>query len=643
MDRKNIQNGSKIESLENSLYKQDVETTRIKTSVLHDTPVSLQRDWVDETPDTLVQTDIPEFVPPKHSTFFKKFFMSSLLFLLVAVGLWLYTFFIKSKINPEGSIVMTVIGSTFTKAGDSLPLTVEIENKNDFDLEIVDLIVEYPRDGEKPTASLEDTERERISIGTIPKNQKILKEVQLTLFGKEGDQKEVHFTLEYSISNSSAIFQKEKIYAVTLSSSPIIARIIAPAVAVPNQLYRFTLEVGTNTQKPLDNILVAVQYPTGFVFKESTQDPLSQNNVWDFGTITPGTPKTIEIEGVFSGVNGDERSLRALVGTYKEDDRTTIRTNLGTLIQTVLLQKPFLSTDLFVNGSGEDTVVLTPAETVQGQIKWKNNLENQVFDLEIQVKLKGSLFNREEIEVTDGFYNSQTDTLVWNKNTMDSFVRVPAKAEGILNFTIPTRKPYTDGSEKNPKLNFDVIVKGIEDTEGTTPKTIESLEQVVAKIGGDISFFSQARYKTGQFVNTGYPPKANNEVSYTAVLSIDNPVNQYYKGEMRAKLPPNVVYKNVFYPETEKVSLDDKTGELIWRIGEIDAIGPASKTLSVQLHVVPSLSQVNTFVPLLNNIVFKAFDKFTNKQVVKDLGTLTNEIKNIDGEDTNSKNGQVIK
>lgn len=642
MDRKNIQNGSNIESLENSLYKKNVETTRVKTSTLHDIPVSVQKDWVD-TNSPQVEPEKDSFVPPKHSTFFKKFFMSSLLFLLVAFGLWIYTFFIKSKINSEGTIVMSVIGSTFTKAGDSLPLTVEIENKNDFDLEIVDLIVAYPRDGEKPTASLEDTERERISIGTIPKNQKVLKEIQLTLFGNEGDQKEVHFTLEYSISNSSAIFQKEKVYAVTLSSSPIIARILAPSVAVPNQLYRFTVEVGTNTQKPLDNILVAVQYPTGFVFKGATEEPLSQNNVWDFGTIIPGTPKTIEIEGVFSGVNGDERSLRALVGTYKEDDRTNIRTNLGTLIQTVLLQKPFLSTDLFVNGSGEDTVILAPAETIQGQIKWKNNLENQVFDLEIQVKLKGSLFNRDEIEATDGFYNSQTDTLVWNKNTMDSFVRVPAKAEGVLNFTIPTRKPYTDGSEKNPKLNFDVIVKGLEDTEGTTPKTIESLEQVVAKIGGDISFFSQARYKTGQFVNVGYPPKVNNEVSYTAVFTIDNPVNQYYKGEMRAKLPPNVTYKNVFYPENEKVTYDEKTDEIIWRIGEIDAIGPSSKTLSLQLHVVPSLSQLNKFVPLLNDVVFKAFDKFTNKQIIKNVGILTNEIKEVEGEDPTPTNGQVIK
>lgn len=642
MDRKNIHNGTKIESLENSLYKKNAETTRIKTSTLHDIPVSVQKDWVD-TPSQAPEPVVDAFVPPKHNTFFKKFFISSFLFLLVAVGLWIYTFFIKSKINPEGSIVMSVIGSTFTKAGDSLPLTIEIENKNDFDLEIVDLIVAYPRDGEKPTASLEDTERERISIGTIPKNQKILKEVQLTLFGNEGDQKEVHFTLEYSISNSSAIFQKEKIYAVTLSSSPIIARILAPTVAVPNQLYRFTLEVGTNTQKPLENILLAVQYPTGFVFKSASQDALSQNNIWDLGTITPGTPKQIEIEGVFSGVNGDERSLRALVGTYKEDNRTTIRTNLGTLIQTVLLQKPFLSTDLFVNGSGEDTVVLAPAETVQGQIKWKNNLENQVFDLEIQVKLKGALFNRDEIEATDGFYNSQTDTLVWNKNTMDSFVRVPAKAEGILTFTIPTRKPYTDGSEKNPKLNFDVIVKGLEDTEGTTPKTIESLEQVVAKIGGDISFFSQARYKTGQFVNAGYPPKVNNEVTYTAVFTIDNPVNQYYKGEMRAKLPPNVVYKNVFYPESEKVTYDEKTDEIIWRIGEIDAIGAQSKTLSLQLHVIPSLSQINKFVPLLNDVVFKAFDKFTNKQVIKNNGTLTNEIKEIEGEDPEPTNGHVIK
>ncbi len=650
MDSKNIRKNSKFDNLEQSLYDPADEVTRIRTGSLHPETVEVERDWskineqnsekqkIEEDAELLKE----EIITQKKSSFFRKFFMSSLLFFLVAIGFGVYTFFIKNKLHPEGNITIGVIGSTFTQAGESLPLTIEIENKNKFPLQVVDLIVEYPREGEKPTASLETTERDRISLGTIEAGQHITKEVPLTLFGKEGDKKEIHFTLEYSVEQSSAIFQKEKIYIVTLNSSPITTRIIGSNIAVPNQPYRFTVEVSTNTKKPLDNILAAVQYPIGFTYTSANLEPISSNNIFDMGTLIPGAPKQIEINGTFTGLEGDERSIRALFGTYLSTDKTKISTNLGTLLQTVLLQKPFLSTELVINSSGEDVVALSSGEQIQGQILWKNNLPNQVLDLEIQVKLKGDLLDREKIEANDGFYNSGSDSIIWNKNTLDSFVRVPANSNGTLYFTIPMRDAKTDGTEKNPQVEFEVTVRGLEDSEGTTPKTIESLERVIGRVGGNAKLMPQVRYITGVFQNTGaYPPKVNTETTYTVELNVRNSINAYGQGEVRAKLPPNVTYKGVFSPATELVSFDDKTGEVIWRAGEIQASGDTAKSVSLQLHVTPSLQQVGSFLPLLNTITFKALDKFTNQQFAQDLGTITNEIRDIFGEDTTPANGRV--
>lgn len=650
MDNKYIPKSSKFERLEESLYDPTDEIIRTRSGALHPSQVTVEGDWsrVDgleddkrkEMEQALLENR--DALSKKKNSFFKKFFISSLLFLFVAVGFGVYSFFIKNTINPEGNITIGVVGSTFTQAGEELPLTVEIENKNDFALEVVDLIVEYPREGAVPTANLETTERERISLGTIDARKHILKEVPLTLYGKEGDKKEIHFTLEYNIESSSTIFQKQKVYSVTLSSSPIATRIIGPEIAVPDQSYRFTVEVSTNTKKPLENILLALNYPVGFTYTSANVEPATGNYLWDIGTLVPGAPKTIEITGKFSGLEGDERSVRAIFGTYLPDDKTKISTNLGTLLQTVKLEKPFISTDLIINSNNGEFVNINSGEQVQGVINWKNNLTNQVLDLEIRVKLKGDLLDRSTIEAQDGFYDSLNDEIVWNKNTINSFVRVPAGAGGALNFTIQTIPVKTDGSMKNPRIEFEVNVKAIEDSEGKNPKTIESVENTTVRVGGDAFLHPSVYYHTGPITNTGaYPPKVNTETTYTVELNVTNTINDYTGGEVRTKLFPNVTFTGVVSPATEQVVYEEKTGELVWKVGNIPQSNGIARTVAIQFKVIPSLTQVGQFIPLLKEMTFVSTDQFTKTQKVQSISTITSEVSRVIEQD--GGDAQVVK
>ncbi len=629
---------SKFQNLEDSLYDPTDDSIRTRSGSLHPSQVSVEQSWskVDQAEDSQGQAaekaliENRDALSRKKNSFFKKFFVSSLLFLFVAVGFGVYSFFIKNTINPEGNITIGIVGSTFTQAGEELPLIVEIENKNDFALEVVDLIVEYPREGAIPTASLETTDRERISLGTIDAHQHMLKEVPLTLYGKEGDKKEIHFTLEYNIESASTIFQKQKIYSVTLSSSPIAMRVIGSDIAVPDQSYRFTVEVSTNTKKPLENILLALNYPIGFTYTSASIEPSSGNYLWDIGTLVPGAPKTIEIIGKFSGLEGDERSVRAIFGTYLPDDKTKISTNLGTLLQTVKLEKPFISTDLAINGVNGEFVNINSGEQIQGVINWKNNLTNQVLDLEIRLKLKGDLLDRTSIEAQDGFYDSLNDTIVWNKNTINSFVRVPAGANGALNFTIRTLPAKTDGSMKNPRIEVEVGVKAIEDSEGKTPKIIESVEQTTVRVGGDVFLTPVVYHRTGPITNVGaYPPKVNTETTYTVELNIKNTINDYSGGEVRAKFFQNVTFTNVIAPATEQISYDEKTGELVWKVGAIPQSSGIARTVAFQLKTIPSLSQVGQFVPLLKEMTFVSTDQFTKTQKSQSIDTITSEVSRV--------------
>ncbi len=636
--------------LEDSLYNPATEDIRIKTGHLNPIPVTIDRDWShsDTTEDNesqeraqnlLLNQDV---IIKKRTSFFKTFFISSLLFFFVAVGFGVYSFFIKNKLNPEGNIAIGIVGSTFTQSGEELPLKVEVENRNDFALEVVDLIVEYSRIGEVPDPSLDTTEHTRITLGTIEPNKRIVTDVPLTLFGKEGDKKEIHFTLEYTIAHASTIFQKEKVYNVTLSSSPVTMVIRGGEIAVPNQPYHFTVEMTTNTKKPLNNMLIALNYPPGFTFESASTSPSQSTNVWDMGTLTPGETKQLDISGKFSGTLGDERSIRLLFGTYLDGDHAKISTNFGTLIQTVRLEKPFLSTDLIVNGSNDDTTHIGLGEQVQGTIVWQNNLPTQVLDVEIKLHIKGDLFDRSQIEATDGFYDSKNDVLIWNKNTINGFVRVAPLDSGTLYFTLPTRVPDTDGTVKNPQVELEVSVRALEDSEGTVPKVIESLERTIVRIGGNVFMTPTVRYSTGPIPNTGpFPPQINTETTYTVELNIENTINDYTSGVFRAKLPPNVGFTNVFSPNTEVIRYDEKIGEIIWSIGDIPQRAGIARTISFQLKAIPSLLQIGQHMQLLKDMTFTATDSFTKQSVTQSINPITTEINKTLEDHPNT--GQVVK
>lgn len=639
MDKKKLLQNESFERLEESLYNPANPETKFRRGILHKKQNDTPHSWghIDEE----IKEDIPL---KKNSGFLKKFFLSSLLFFLVAIGFGAYEFFLKGKINPEENIEIGILGSTFSQAGEDLPLTIEIFNKNNFSLELVDLVAEVPKTGVAMTGSSENTERTRISVGTIEPGKRHQQELPVVLYGKEGDTREVLFTLEYHIPNSSAIFQKQKSYAVVLSSSPVIARINALPVAVPNETYTFSVDVTTNTKKPLENVLVVLEYPVGFEYQSSNLEPMTSNNVWDFETLLPGTTKTIEITGKFLGQEGDEKSIRSLIGTYLSGERKRVSTTLATLIHTTALQKPFLSTTLSVNNDPSGKVSILPGSQIQGEIFWKNNLPTKILDAEIQIKLVGDLFERSEVDPIDGFYNSSIDSIIWNKNTFKEFSQIPVGASGSFQFTVPTLKPKADGTIKNPNIEFEIYVKGIEDGTTGTLKKIEAREKVTVRLIADTTAFAESLYSTGPLTNSGpFPPKVNTETTFTAFFYITNKSNDISQAEIKAKLPPNVIFSGIVSPNTEKVILDERTGELFWRPGSIkQTSSEIARSVYLQLKVLPSLTQVGSPVTLLSGVQFKATDMSTGKVINEDLGEVTSETAQVPGEDQSFGNGRVV-
>ena len=75
-------------------------------------------------------------------------------------------FFSKSNAVSNDNIDISVLSNAFTAGGEDYPLLLEIANRNNSPLDLVDLVVEYPKSSQVGLS--QDNEHLRISLGTIP-------------------------------------------------------------------------------------------------------------------------------------------------------------------------------------------------------------------------------------------------------------------------------------------------------------------------------------------------------------------------------------------------------------------------------------------------------------------------------------------
>nr|MBP9711837.1 hypothetical protein [Candidatus Paceibacterota bacterium] len=242
---------SKIEELKSRLYSKSYQT-RIEH---RDNFTSAPKGEVMDSWNTLKNssTNMTEKFFTKTS-FFKKFFIFSLFFFFLTLGYAAYTFFAGGNTVSNDNIDIAILGNTFTAGGEELPLQIAITNKNSSALELVDLVIEYPKSSSGGLTG--ETERNRISLGTIPAGTVRNENIKIILYGEQGSVRPVRVSIEYRVEGSNAIFIKDKLYQVNINSTPVNLSVNAPLSISPNQDLSMDVTATLNSPKALNGVLL---------------------------------------------------------------------------------------------------------------------------------------------------------------------------------------------------------------------------------------------------------------------------------------------------------------------------------------------------------------------------------------------------
>lgn len=615
----------KIEEIKSALYSRDTDAITVKK----------RHDLKPKTEDA--NTDWQDNDLQKESDFkfpYMKILLGAVIFFLLTAGFAAYRFFGGSNLISGNNIDIIIRGPVSVAGGEILPLDIEVQNKNNVDLKVVDLKIEYPDGTRSPDDLSVPLTRYSDVLGDISIGKSEKRLVKAVLFGEENTKQDIKLTVEYRVPGSNAIFYKDKIYTVLISSAPVNLTVTGANEINANQKMDFNVDVVSNSLSVIKGLVLKVDYPFGFNFGTASPGPSqTDNSFWKIGDLEPGAKRTIRLTGSIEGQDGEQRVFRFTVGTPDKLDTKSVGTPFSIYTTTVSIKKPFIGVNLAINGNQSKEVVIDSGNTAQASLAWQNNLPSQVYDVSIKVKLRGGILNKSSIQVNKGFYNSSDNSIVFNQDKNVSLASLAPGDGGEASFTFSSfgSLSQTGSSFTNPDIYMDVSVMGKRVQGSNVPEELLYSDSKRVKIASDFNILSRGYRTVGPFENSGpFPPKAEQETTYTITWTATDILNDVKDAKVTATLPSYMNWNDLVSPISEMITYDSLSRTIVWDIGGVKSgtgFSLPPRQVSFLVSLTPSLSQVGTAPDLIGEAVLSGTDSFTNTTVGETTLPVNTEIK----------------
>jgi len=628
------ENKSKIEEVKTHLYDpNDKVIGHQREGILHQVSHRVNSEWQDNQ-SKKEENMINKFKKPPVSPF-KKFFIVSIIFFIGALGFAFYKFSSNDASVSNDKIDINVIGNAFAKGGEELALQVEITNSNNANLELANLIIEYPKGADDNATDMVRLPRD--PIGTIKPGEVVIRTVKVKLFGEEKSVRNIKASLEYHPEGSNAIFTKDKFYPITISLAPLSLNIEAPASTISNQPISLKITATLNTGAPDSSPILQVTYPNNFVFENATPAPSLGNSTWDLSGLTPSNPITVEIKGRLMGQDGEEQVFHAYAGTSSGMDQSVVNVVYSSILQKVLIAKPFLDARILVNGQDQTEYSVASGGVVNAEISWANNLPTRITDGQIIVTLSGNVFDKTSVIPGSGFYDSVNNQIIWDKNTVSEFSEINPGESGSATFSFKPSSLIGASNVKNPQISIKVSIKGRQPVLGSTYNDINNFSEKIIKVLSDFQIASSAGYNSGSI-----PPKAETETSYVITWTLSNSANSIIGAEARSTIPIYVKWVGQLNGQNRNITYNDVTREIVWNIGQVlpNTGVSSSNEVSFILSIKPSLTQVGSVPQLMKEVYLTGIDSFSNVPIKSSRSPITTSL--YGDPNAQANNGRVV-
>jgi hypothetical protein len=627
---------TKLSSIEQRIYStHNPVLFKDSRSTLHDSTNHVDNEWQELEEDTQPEifAQSPDEVKLENSTFnrFSRWFfvVAITLFILVG-GYFAYTYIASPTTILNNKIGFSVETPGYIDGGVEFPVDIYVTNGNRAIMERVDIVLEYPR-GESIT-SQQDTVIKRVPLGNIAAGETKKGLSEMVLYGREGNLRTINAYVEYYAPGSSVVRKKDISKTISLRSAPVVLTLEHLKESSSNEIVAYTVRARAERGVDLQNFLVHIEYPNGFVYERASVEPRYGNNIWVFDEILKGNEQQFTVYGRLRGEDGDERVFRVSGGTENTWSKGEMGIVYADTKSSIAIKKPFIG----IGGEFKDAPILStgefaiaPATRVQGVLTIRNNIQDTISNVVVTSQISGEVLNRQKVVVSGGYFNSAKNQITWDQSTTSGLKELLPGDEVSLNFGLETLSlaAKSNGIFSDPSIKIETEVRGRRLSDTSVPEVYSSASPLIARAVSDMSLKPQLLYKDGPFTNTGdHFPVAEKPTTYTLALEIQNRSNTVEGVSVAIPLPPYVEYISVVSPEDKKVTYNSDTREILWSVGTVlpgTGTGRFTEKVYIQIKVTPSLGFSLRGLPVTGTISLRGKDAFTESQIVRNSNPIS--------------------
>lgn len=536
-----------------------------------------------------------------------------------ALGFLGYTFW-----ERQSAVTVSIEGPQNVASAEPVSFRVAYQNDSWTSVSDMTLTLTLPETFQpEVTPGLVVTGRKaEVKLGDLEKNGTGQYELKGKFYGSKGQKGNIDATLRYMPQATSSHFETKTTLGVTLATSPLLFEIEGPLELVNGQELDYVVTYENRSNETLNNLRIALTYPTGFQFLSADQKTESGNNNWYLSSLAPNQKGKIVVHGLLSGSRDEFKRLQGKVGILQGDG--TIQVYSETERATKMIASP-LSLSQTVNGQTDVTIF--PGDLLAYSLKYRNDAAIGMRDVVITQSIDTTYLDVAKLTLDSGAYDPTSKQIIWRAADVKELAQLARGQEGELTFTIPVLSSFT----LSPETGKSIVIRSLATIDSpdvpaiTLGNKIIGSNTLLLKLGA-LAGFQVTPFYTDKFEpNSGpLPPVVGQETTYTVRLRIDNSSNDLAQSRAVVAFPSGVRYKGKSFPRDATLSLNERTNELTWEIGTVSPSTP--RELVFQVAVTPNESQIGKAVELVKRATFTAKDTFTNREVRSEKTGVTNQL-----------------
>ncbi|MFZ1719896.1 MAG: hypothetical protein WAU28_00915, partial [Candidatus Moraniibacteriota bacterium] len=500
--------------------------------------------------------------------------------------------------------------------------SLQYTNTNWVTLHNTEIVLSYPKSFHPETDgkwAVADT-KVVIPVGDIPSRSTGRIDIVGKFFGSKGDIAYLDASLHYSPSQINEVFSYDTKYGVSISTSPISFEVSAPQMVANGDMVDYLISYENQDAGKFSNIRVKAEYPDTFQFVSSDPAPSEGESIFYLGDLAPKTAGKIRITGTITGSRDEVKPVRFSIG-YLQGDGNFLAYN--TAQQLTRITTSPLSIMQWVNDSRDVTTTLGSVLTYR--IAYKNEGNIGLRDAIVTFDFNTAILDFSGMQNRSGYFDAEKNRLIWKASDIPDLAVLDPGESGSITFTVPVLNQV----QNVPGKHFGIrTIAKIDSPDVPTPagsNKIIGSNTLNVRLTSAIDLAVKGRYYSAPVENTGpIPPKVGMQTTYALTFSLTNSFNDISGARVVASLPSGVRFTGKISPDSETVTFNDRTNELIWEIGNFSAGGEeAKREVTVQIAIIPGPSDVDEAVRLMGRAVFSARDSFTGEEIKREQGEKT--------------------